>query len=57
MTHTVTDHKPETVTLLYGENNCGTKWVVATEGEKWGEKDPKDNVQYGSKNASKTKDT
>lgn len=57
MTHKVTDHKPETVTLLYGENNCGTKWVVATEGEKWGEKDPKDNVQYGSKNAAKTKDT
>lgn len=29
MTHTVTDHKPETVTLHCGENNCGTKWVVA----------------------------
>lgn len=57
MTHTVTDHKPQTATLHYGENNCGTKWVVATEGEKWGEKDTKDNFQYGSKNTTKTKDT
>lgn len=57
MTHTVTDHKPQTATLHYGENNCGTKWVVAAEGEKWGEKDTKDNVQYGSKNTTKTKDT
>lgn len=34
MTHTVTGHEPESITLHYGENNCGRKWVVATEGEK-----------------------
>lgn len=69
MTHTVTDHKPETGTLHCRENqknkkqkqankkNCGTKFLVATEGEKWGKKDTKGKVQYGSKNTPKTKDT
>lgn len=31
MTHTVTDHEPESITLHYGEKNYGGKWVVATE--------------------------
>lgn len=29
-----TDHDPESFTLHYGENKCGRRWVVATEGEK-----------------------
>lgn len=36
MTHTVTDDAPESITLRYGENNYGRKWVVATEGVKEG---------------------